>query len=956
MGVAPIMLIVLGRYGFWSGHPGIDSGKQTSRWAGLSIVALDQTQIAQQETQGKGRFPGAISDSVRCIIKRGEVQEGDVPTEIQERIQMVAISETASTSHPVLHISFGTILLGVACLFSSAALRAEEEAHADLKDPVTPLVIGPAGGGVIEDLKLKDWRGYNTFRATIVNSGTEPEDLTFEIIDTPGTTNYWNRHIEMATLKPGENVLDLDYSGGLYRGEPTSHWRGPIKTPVEMDKLARVTFYHQGKAKLSVTKLELVKVKQLTTPGAFAFDFGGPLSSVMTQFIGVKPDSLYVAEKKYGFVGGSGKTLNKEMTWPTPMLGDGVVFPAGGFQADLEGGDYLGFFALERGGYWGPEEGCMYDHMALKANGVVVHEHDFTRTGLHFFFEDTEVTDLNQIADKIIFPAAAAHQFKFKAAKGANVFNVDIKNPASWVGLRVAGLILAPDTAEGRAYLDAHLALQRKMIAQTFAPVEHGKREGRKPPEKPLVYEVLPPGAEVLPKDYPAGNVNNPPAEVFAVCGQTVCIHLGLYAQKDGTVSVNAASAKNGAVSLADAKVSYGRYLPTRGQVGSAWMSIHHYRPENTFIAGAELSRSLIVEYKVPLDAAAGVYTSTIEISGAGTKLTVPVSIRVVAAKLPELPIPVGLFVSSYVPESLDEPAWWKLTESVLREEMSAGLNILSAGAGYNYENGKISGDRALKYIQLAQKIGPVKAIVNYGGFHNTPSAADAPAYVAAIKQWEEINHLPPHYFNCYDEPATVEAVNSVLPTTAAITKAGGRTCGWTSEHSDAGGDAYGNAWKQLIEKSYAPACNLHDTGWFKKVKNMGNHPWVYNQGSSRPYTGLYLWRQIKLGAEGRIDWIGFNTQGFAFNDLDGREPAYANFHVHSKFGVLSTPAWLSRREGLLDCRIRLALEAVAKPDDPALKVWTMEGYRDEIQKWDDARLSEARHVMLKRLQELTSK
>ncbi|HYF50181.1 MAG TPA: hypothetical protein VEJ63_12300, partial [Planctomycetota bacterium] len=505
------------------------------------------------------------------------------------------------------------------------------------------------------------------------------------------------------------------------------------------------------------------------------------------------------------------------------------------------------------------------------------------------------------------------------------------------------------------AYLDAQLALQRKSITDTFAPQERSNRQGRKAPEKPLVYDVLPPGAEVLPKDYPSSNANTPPAEILAVSGQTVCVHLGVYAQKDGTITVNAPAPKNGAVSLGETKVSYGRYLPSRGQIGSAWLEIHHYRPESTFSAGPELSRSLIVEYKVPADTAAGVFTSAIEIAGAGTKVNVPVSIRVIPAKLPELPIPVGLFVNCYVPESVDEALWWKLSESVLREQMSSGLNVLTSGVSYAYKDGKISNDRALKFIQLAQKIGPVKAIVNYGGFHNTPSAADAPAYVAAIKEWETVNKLPPHYFNCYDEPATVEAINSVLPHTTAIVKAGGRTCGWTSEHWDHTHGGLDKAWKQLIETSTAPSCNLHDVSWFKKVKDMGNHPWVYNQGSTRPYTGLYLWRQIKLGAECRIDWIGFNTQGFAFNDLDGREPASANFHVHSKFGVLSTPSWLSRREGLLDCRIRLALEAVAKPDDPALKVWTTEGYRDEIKNWSDAKLSEARAVMLKRLQELTA-
>jgi hypothetical protein len=841
------------------------------------------------------------------------------------------------------------------CLVVGSASGVEDEPKASLSDidPAHPLAIPSEQAIAIENPQLRNWNGYNTYRITVVNQGTEPADLTFEITDTPGRSQYWDRHVDMASLKPGENVIDTDFSGGLYRGEPTSHWRGTISTPIEIDKIARLTFYNGSKHTIAVTRVEVVKVKQLTTPGGFAFDFGGERSAVMRQFIGITPSTLYVADKKFGFVGGPGKTIAKEMTWPTPMLGDGVAFPVGGFQVDLDGGAYIGFVAFERGGYWGPQEGCQYDHLAFTVNGAVAHEHDFSRSGLHFFFEDTEISDLAQVPERLVFPANALSRFRFKAAKGANVFAVDVRNPIGWIGPRVAGLVLAPESDDGREFIETHLALQRQTINDTFAPTDRSQREGRQAPDKPLVYAVLPIGAEVLPKDYPGANRGKPPAEILAVTGQTVCIHLGIYTQKNGMLTVTAPPARNADRNLGEAKISYGCYMPDRYQVGSTWLSINHYRPEPTFTVGPELSRSLIIAYQVPIDAKGGNYGATISLAGAGPTLTVPITIRVIPAKLAEIPIPVGLLVNSMMvgPESLDSETYWRLTESIVREQMSAGLNVLTHGPAYVYKDGTISGDLTLRYLRLAQKYGPIKALVNYGSLYATPTMAELPTYVAAIKRFEEVNHLPPHYFNCYDEPQIESAITAATELAAAIVKAGGRSIGETSEHWDA---PFAALWAKMVEATYAPACNIHEPTWFSKVKAMGRHPWVYNQGRSRAATGIYFWRQIKLGAEGRIDWIGFNTQGFAFNNLDGREPALAQFAVHSTFGVLETPAWLSRREGLLDCRIRLTLEALAKADDPALKIWPADEYREEASTYTDAQLEEWRVAMLQRLSELS--
>jgi hypothetical protein len=800
-------------------------------------------------------------------------------------------------------------------------------------------------------LKMKDWSGYNTVRFSVRNAGERNSVIGFEISDELGTKNYWNRYQSNFTVKPGEHVIAIDFSGGLYRGEPTSRYRGPVKTPVDVTKIVRLIISNSGTAPLFVDKVQLVKVNPLATPGGFAFDFGGPKSIVMSQFTGVEPTTMYSADAGYGMVGGPGKTLMTEMTWPTPMLGDGIMFPTGGFQIDLDGGEYIGLVAFERGGYWGENESSKYEHAALKHNGNIVHEHDFAISGIHFFFQDTELTDMSQLNEKIIWPANAISRIKFTAARGANVFTLDVRNSRGFV-LRVAGLILAPDTAEGRKFLEAHESLQRKSIAETFSAADKSRREqGRAVPNTPLVYEFLAPGASVFPKDWPA-TPGGPLPELYAVNGQTVCVHLGLYAQKDSTVTVKAPAPKCEVGSLSDGSIAYGIYMPDRYQTGSAWLAINHYRPEATFAVGPDLSRSLIVEFTVPSDAKAGKYSTTITLSGVGDSLSVPVSIQVVPIKLADFPIPVGLLGNAIVvrPEEMDESDWWRMQESVLREQMSSGLNTLTGGSGvaYHYVNGHIDGARGLKYLRLAEKFGPVRAVFNYGGFYYTPGKADAMAFAKALKEFEQANKLPPHYLNCYDEPSTDEAMAEVIAAMSELTAAGLRTLGLTSAHFD------NELWVKMIKLTFAPGVNEHDAGYFARVKAFGNHPWVYNQGFGRMRAGLHLWRQITLGCEGRVDWIGFNTQGFAFHNLDGREPAAANFAAHSKFGVLKTPSWLSRREGLLDCRLRLALEQLAPAEDPVVKMWTTDGYCQDDAQWSNAKLETIRVAMIKRLAELS--
>ena len=147
---------------------------------------------------------------------------------------------------------------------------------------------------------------------------------------------------------------------------------------------------------------------------------------------------------------------------------------------------------------------------------------------------------------------------------------------------------------------------------------------------------------------------------------------------------------------------------------------------------------------------------------------------------------------------------------------------------------------------------------------------------------------------------------------------------------------------------TFAVAFNLHDAAEVKRREAEGQHVWVYNSGLDRSSLGLRLLQDIHAGAEGRLEWIGIITQGFAFDNLDGRESSPSAWVVHDRLGVLPTPRWLAAREGLLDLRIRLLLEATVPGGDPSLALLPAES--DSAHRLAEEALSAARRGMLQRL------
>lgn len=817
-------------------------------------------------------------------------------------------------------------------------------------DGARSLEIGPGVMASFKDLRRSDWTAYSLLRFTVHNPGPRTASVNLEIQD--AHEDFDDRHQHSFGAEPGDHVITLDFSGGLWRGEENRPYRGKIKAPLDVGRVTRLGFTNQGSAPIFIDHLAIEKAAPLATPGGFAFDLGRRGQAVMGQTTGIFPDTVYAPERGYGLVEPVGEGA-RPMSYPTPLLGDGL--PLGrGMRVDLPGGAYLGWIAFERGGF-SEDEQIRYRRARVLVNDVTVAEHASSPGGPHFLFEDTELTDLGQIEDKLVRPAHAVTTFRFQAAPGANVFTLQVDD---LVGdpLRVAGLILAPDTPAGQAFLAAHEARQREAMAAAYPPLDRSRRSGRSPPAADLVAEPLPLGAQLYPRDYPEHPGGAPPPVADGFPGQAAAAQIALFARRGRDVRVEIGNLVGpGGAPLPAPRISHGRYLPTRplGN-GPVWLEINHYRPGSDFAVGPELARAVLFEWLIPAGAAPGVYTGEAVIGAEGEGIRVPLRVQVHAVTLPPLPIPVGLLMSAlpFGPEVVGEDRFWELTAALIEEQARAGLNTLTGGPGLSLRalrrgpEVRVAGERAAFYVALARSRGPVLAAVNYGGFFRQLSVDDAsaPAFARAFQAFAARQGLPPFYFSRYDEPGTDDELRLALSATEPLARAGLSTMGFLTRPRDTA------LVRRLLDVTSAPAMNAHTPADIKDLAARGKQPWAYNNGLDRWGMGIQLWRGIRAGVAGRLEWIGLITQGFAFDNLDGREPATSAFLVHDRLGPMPTPRWLAAREGLTDARVRLALEAAVKADDPALAAYTMDGYGRDREALPDDKLAAARAVMLDRL------
>lgn len=838
----------------------------------------------------------------------------------------------------------------------------EVEISTDWKaDGEASLRIDPGLLATIGTLRRHDLRGFDALRVHVHNTSDRVAPIGFELTDRNDALH--DRHKSAFGAPPGDSVLEIDLTGDLWRGEENRPYRGPTKTPIDLGDVERIGFENRGDRPIYVDGLVLVSHPLPVPEGAFAFDFGRRGSRVMGKTAGVFEDSTYapatadLGPRNFGFVSGKPSSLKNAMSYPSPLLGDGLAWEDAVFQVDLPGGPYTGWIAFERGGFWETEaEATGYAEASLLVNGAAAHTHAFTPFGPHFALQDVEVTKMAGAWDKLVRPAHAVSRFSFEAKPGPNTFSLSVKGLRG-PPLRVAGMFLAPATTEGTAFIDAQEERQKRAFEAAFAPSDKARRPAKPIPlDHPVVVEPRPVGEMAHPGDQPEAAFPDAPP-VHAIAGHRAYAQFSLYAPNDVDVSVTVTSPQKSPGVLVE-RVYHAFYGPTRPNTGgTAWIETHHLRPfsrDDALRLVPGLHRAIVVEFAVSEAAPAGTTPLVMTLHARGEPVAeVPFDVHVHRVDLPPLPIPVGLFMNAlpHGPEPGHEDTWWHFQEHLLERQGEAGLNTPTGGPALEYtmtptpDGYAFSGERALRYLDLAKKYGLDRAVVGYTGFlpsikHRRPDAA---RFAASWAAFEAARGLPPHYLYSYDEPSTAEELAAVRAYMGPFHAAGARTIGFF-------GDPDEPRYEPVLDSTFAPAVCAHTPDRLRRWIADGKRIFLYNRGTSRLSMGADLFSMMKLGVAGRLEWIGLYSQGFAFHDLDGREPSQGMFVAHGSKGPLPTLRWLALREGLIDARILLALEKQLGPGAASAAGFPTE-YPADPAKWPDRALEEARAEALRRLE-----
>ncbi|MFC1451739.1 hypothetical protein ACFLSJ_00155 [Verrucomicrobiota bacterium] len=786
----------------------------------------------------------------------------------------------------------------------------------------------------IEAMATRDWSDYQILRFHTFVPGPQGVGLGVEIVDRHAS--FHNRHQGNATAPSGEGTVDIDIAGNLWRGEVGRPYRD-VKTPIDVQKIVRFAFTSMA-GDIFVDKVQLIKVRRMRTDGGFAFDFGRKGSTCQSQFVEVNERTRYDDARGYGFDRLSAWGLGRSTPYPTPMMGNGLDFREHRFQVKLPGGKYTGWIVFERAGFWEGEQSC-YERAALLANGMVVHEHSQPADAPYFELQNMEVLTQEGVVEMVLRRQGTA-DFTFDAVAGVNAFEIRSEGVKE-LNVRIAGLILAPDTDAGRSFVEQHKRNQVAIIRQTHRLLESTSPSDRQwATEHPIDVVALRSDHVMSPGEAPPEGERVLPM-IHAYAGMQVVRLLGLYAAGEYTIRVAPVALIGPDVLPAEAMtLSVNNFMPMRRGGTACGLETLYYRPFDAIALSAATPRAVLVTLDVPPGAAPGTYSGVLAAAAVNTgahrkELTVkvPVRVEVHPGELPPHDFPTSLFMSG-VPAPrglLGDDTYWRLSEDVIRCLSQAGKNFLTAGPsfGVNWDGNRtaIEAPDAVRMLRIADRYGMNRALSNYGGF-NLPlrrlperpgmtAQQVADSIHAAFEEFRAEHNVPPYLYYAYDEPGTPADFAPVKELLPILRKAGFNTIGYTSMRDPDKADANH---KFLARESSHPAFDLHSPKTLAYVRELGNTPWVYNNGLSRYRQGIHIWLNHRHGAGGRIDWITAIVQGYQFDTLDAREPDGSCLYFHREHGVLVSPRLLGVLEGGFDARLLFALERRlgASPPRPA--------------------------------------
>lgn len=796
-------------------------------------------------------------------------------------------------------------------------------------------------------LKVKDWRPYQILRFVINNPNDKSVTVGLEIRDK--IQSYRDNYHYSVTASPGIHSIDVDVAT-IWRGEINKQFANS-KEPFHKEDIQRLAFFtkelDQSKF-IYIDQVELVKVEKVMAKGAFAFDFSGKGGHFQTGWIPVTESTYYKKDLGYGVQGNC--RVWGELPLPTKVLGDGLSF--GSFQVDLAGGDYIGWFVMERSGFWSGEASS-YQQFDLMLNGTSVSTHKQKAGDSYFHFQDVEITSQKEVVHNLVFERARETNFKFKATNGANRFKIRTQGAAG-TPARLAGLVLAPDTKEGQAYLQRIKKEQYEQVAKVNKLVDKSTKLSSKTNAKePILAVPSIANYKLQPGDWPKATESQEIPEMITVNGNDLYVssQIGLYVANgmyDVAAELTPFSSGPHTIPSSNVQIQFGRYMPTRNYDGTTcWIVNHHYYPSTRSTVGDNLARSILVSIDAKKGLAPGLYQARLSLrfTGKSTKSilkTIDLKLRVLQGKLDTIPVFTGLWGSKVsVPKQLvGEESYWMLYETMVQYLQKAHKTACVGGPDFNVtwdgDAPTIQGGDGLKAIKIAQKYAVADAIIDYGGYHL--NGADTQAKLNNLYKvfttFQKEHNLPVFYKYLYDEPSSYQDFKDfrvAIKKVKAHNAAGFNTYGCSSLSREDG--PITGVPKDLFSLSTATAVNLHSPGGMTRLKDLGTIPMIYNNGLDRYGQGVHLYRAVSLGARSKVDWIATIIQGFQYDMLDGREPDHSVFYFHDKHGVLFSPSYLGLTEGAFDAMVLFTLSA--KANDPKIKAFLSkieaEPYREKL-------------------------
>lgn len=818
----------------------------------------------------------------------------------------------------------------------------------------------------------RDWSPYDALVVDVYNPNPEPVAAYVLIADqawADSGRSYWNRHNAQTVFPPGSHQWVIPVRG-LFRGEAGSR-NNDIKRDIDPDAIVRMDLGFGRKGTTGRIVLDNVRFLRAGRPKhVWAFDFGPPSQALMPGWTAVSHETVYSAQRGYGWGPEGGAPwagAARDTTFGPMLLQDFCEAGGYNFRIDVPPGRYHVTVYYENSGYWGGEQ-AMHRQRRILANGELVWSETRPDGPAHslFRFEDVEPVGVD-IWDTYM-AAELARPAVFEVTAGNDGLPLRFVADRTW-GSKIAGLAVYPvDDAEARAWLEGQLAAVAAEFRRKAVCLDPPQPEYQAPAAwRPIGLVAWPVGIEdeVAPHTIPSAD---PPApedlvlSALAVRGEYEPLSLAVRPTTDlGECALQLQPLAGPGRLPATVKVVW--YNTSRGFGDIAYrIRAHTLREQATVALPANLTRRIVVDVRVPEDAAPGEYRGALVLRDAagGQRLRVPLHVTVSPVTLSRHTLFLMGFFGLMPPDALGTERRWPLLEQTLSLLREYGMNAVSGGPNWRltgWRNGQpvIDFGEMDRFFALLRQQGFDRPLNGYGGarflgLHDGYQKGEAAARVeqqsglpyeeAFMRAWQAVdeharaNDWPTIFYAMCDETRVRDQAErelefmKLMATVSAAFPQTVRTSGSYSVHFNQRPEDRNDLlyWHQrFFEVLDISSLNNHDESVLDEALRLGREVHIYNQGTSRYSFGLYQWSEQRKGVRARWQWHLNVLHGYQFFDLDGREPDTAMI-CYGREHIYPTMAFVRCREGAEDFYLyqtlhdRLQERAEAGADDQALR------------------------------------